>query len=123
MLDDVTSTASHADDDLPRPPRGRRAKTRPAGPPEEAPAAAPDAALEDIAESPPRHANRAPGLGGIERLRDAGHAEGAASTAEFIAMLARRRPAASRWSSSEARTWRSRAGALSATSPAITTKA
>lgn len=96
-------------------------RARPAGPP--APAAAPDAALEDIAESPPRHANRAPGLGGIERLRDAGHAEGAASTAEFIAMLARRRPAASRWSSSEARTWRSRAGALSATSPAITTKA
>lgn len=48
MLDDVTSTASHADDDLPRPPRGRRAKTRPAGPPEEAPAAAPEPAPSEI---------------------------------------------------------------------------
>ena len=96
-------------------------RARPSGPP--APAAAPDAALEDIAESPPRHASRAPGLGGIERLRDAGHAEAAASTAEFIAMLTRRRPAASRWASSDARTWRSRTNALSAASPAITTKA
>lgn len=53
MLDDVTSTASHADDDLPRPPRGRRAKTRPAGPPEEAPAAAPEPAPSEPAAAGP----------------------------------------------------------------------
>ena len=53
MLDDVTSTASHADDDLPRPPRGRRAKTRPAGPPEEAPAAAPEPAPSEPAADEP----------------------------------------------------------------------
>ena len=34
MLDDMTSNASEVSYDLPRPPRGRRAKTRPAGPPQ-----------------------------------------------------------------------------------------
>ncbi|WP_316667386.1 Rne/Rng family ribonuclease [uncultured Propionibacterium sp.] len=43
MLDDATSEASEtADDDLPCPPRGRRARTRPAGPPQADPIVAPE---------------------------------------------------------------------------------
>ena len=92
-------------------------------------AAAPDAEPEGLAETPPRHAKRALGPGSAMRLKGTGHAErvehagGAASTAEFIAMLTRRRPAAGRWTSADARTWRSRAGALSTTPPTVTTKA
>lgn len=88
-----------------------------------APAAAPPGAAPGGAAPPPRHANRALGLGPTKHADNAEHAGGAASTAEFVAMLTRRRPGASRWASTDARTWRSRVGTVGTTPPTITTKA
>ncbi|RLP11003.1 Rne/Rng family ribonuclease [Propionibacterium australiense] len=85
MLDDTMPDDATVSDDLPRPPRGRRAKTRPAGPPqaiaepETTPGPA-DAAAESAAEEPGEDLN--PAEPAEQLTEPAGQGEAVDETAE-----------------------------------------